>query len=104
LGEISTKPAHPCLGRPAAPGTEEFPAVADGKVVTFGVGEVLSCLGAERGMSFGARRRPRTSPPDGPRFYTVSSPIIVEGMCVAQLGGPGKGAVVAFDMANGEVK
>ena len=36
-------------------------------------------------------------------FYAASSPIIVDGMCIAQLGGSG-GAVVAYDLATGAEK
>jgi outer membrane protein assembly factor BamB len=33
-----------------------------------------------------------------------SSPVVVDGLCIAQLGGGGKGAVVAFDLATGQEK
>jgi outer membrane protein assembly factor BamB len=37
-------------------------------------------------------------------FFTATSPIIVDGMCIAQLGGQGEGAIVAFDLATGNPK
>ena len=38
------------------------------------------------------------------QFFTATSPIIVDGMCIAQLGGGGNGAVVALDLAGGDQK
>jgi outer membrane protein assembly factor BamB len=97
-GATVTGPAGP------HPGPRSSPAVADGKVVTFGVGGVLSCLDAESGKVLWRKETAKEFPPGWPRFYTASSPMIVEGVCIAQLGGPGKGAVVAVDMASGEFK
>ena len=39
-----------------------------------------------------------------PRFHTAASPIVVSGLCIAQLGGPNDGVVVAFDLASGAEK
>ena len=39
-----------------------------------------------------------------PRFFAASSPIVVQGLCIALLGGPDAGAVVACDLATGEEK
>src|SRR5262249_11765510 len=39
-----------------------------------------------------------------PRFFTSSSPIIVDGKCVAYLGGDGKGDLSAYDLGTGEAK
>jgi outer membrane protein assembly factor BamB len=82
------------------PGPRSSPAVADGKVITLGVSGVLSCFDAESGKMLW-RKDPYKS---WPQFFAASSPIIVDGMCIAQLGGRGGGAVVAFDLANGDEK
>ncbi len=37
-----------------------------------------------------------------PRFFTSMSPIVVDGMAIAHLGGQGNGALIAFDLASGE--
>jgi outer membrane protein assembly factor BamB len=37
-------------------------------------------------------------------FFTASSPIVVDGLCIAQLGGQSDGAVVACDLASGAEK
>jgi outer membrane protein assembly factor BamB len=78
------------------------PTVVDGKVVTLGVRGVLSCLDAATGKVLW---RKDDFPGEWPRFYTSSSPIVVDGLCIAQLGGDdGKGAIVAYDLATGEEK
>jgi outer membrane protein assembly factor BamB len=82
------------------PGPRSTPAVAEGKVCTLGVGGVLSCLDAEKGTVVW-----RKDTKAWPRFFTASSPIILDGKCVAQLGGQGKaGEVVAYDLASGDEK
>jgi outer membrane protein assembly factor BamB len=37
-------------------------------------------------------------------FHVASSPIVVDGLCIAQLGGPGNGGIVAYDLAGGNEK
>jgi len=82
-------------------GPRSSPAVADGKVVTIGVGGVLSCLDAASGK-LAWRKDP--FPKVVPQFFTATSPIIVEGMAVAHLGGKGNGALIAYDLATGNEK
>jgi len=83
------------------PGPRSSPAVAAGKVVTLGVGGVLSCLDAASGKVVW-RKDP--FPKVVPRFFTAMSPIIVDGMAVAHLGGQGKGAIIAYNLADGAEK
>jgi outer membrane protein assembly factor BamB len=83
------------------PGPRSSPAVADGKVVTLGVGGVLSCLDAATGKVLW-RKDP--FPKVVPQFFTGMSPIIVDGMAIAYLGGAGNGALIAFDLASGDEK
>ena len=83
------------------PGPRSSPAVADGKVVTVGVGGVISCLDAASGKLIW-RKDP--FPKVVPKFFAATSPIIVDGMAIAHLGGPGNGAIIAFDLASGDQK
>jgi len=83
------------------PGPRSSPTVKHGKVVTLGVGGVLSCLDAATGKLIW-RKDP--FPQAVPRFFTSYSPIVVDGMAVAHLGGPGNGAVIAYDLASGSEK
>jgi outer membrane protein assembly factor BamB len=73
--------------------------VASGKICTLGVGGVLSCLNAASGKVVW-----RKDLMAWPVFFTGTSPVIVEGKCIAYLGGPGNGALTAYDLASGAEK
>lgn len=79
------------------PAARSSPAVGGGKVVTFGVQGVLVCRDAATGKELW--RKDDTGRP--PMFSASSSPLIADGLCVVQVGGDGRGAVVAFDLATG---
>jgi outer membrane protein assembly factor BamB len=83
------------------PGPRSSPAVAEGKVVTIGVGGVFCCLDAATGKVVW-RKDP--FPKTVPMFFTSMSPLIVNGMAIAHLGGQGKGALMAYDLATGDLK
>jgi outer membrane protein assembly factor BamB len=83
------------------PGPRSSPTVANGKVLTIGVGGVLSCLDASNGKVLW-RKDP--FPKKVPRFFTSMSPIVVDGMAIAQLGAQGNGAIIAYDLATGNEK
>ena len=83
------------------PGPRSSPAVAEGKVVTLGVAGVLSCLDAATSKVVW-RKDP--FPKVVPRFFTAMSPIIVDGMAIAHLGGQGNGAIMAYDLDTGNEK
>ena len=94
--------AAQAVSGPAAshPGPRSSPAVAEGRVVTLGVGGVLSCLDASDGRlvwrkgDFLGR---------APQYFAGSSPLLADGVCIAQVGGRG-GAVVAINLATGAEK
>ncbi|HEX5177238.1 MAG TPA: PQQ-binding-like beta-propeller repeat protein [Chthoniobacteraceae bacterium] len=81
-------------------GPRSSPAVADGKVVTLGVRGMISCLDATDGKKLWRKDDFQAYP----QFFPSSSPLIVDGMCIAQLGGRENGALVAYDLASGEEK
>jgi len=83
------------------PGPRSSPAVADGKVVTLGVGGVVSCLDADTGKLVW-RKDPFSR--IVPSFFTSFSPIIVYRMAIAHLGGQGNGAIIAYDLITGNEK
>ena len=79
-------------------GPRSSPAVADGKVVTLGVEGVLSCYDTAGKLLW----RHDELKGKVPRFSTASSPIVVGGLCIAQLGAPDAGGIVAYDLAAGK--
>lgn len=81
-------------------GPRSSPTVADGKVVTVGVRGMISCLDASSGKVLWRKDDFNAYP----RFHPSCSPIIVDGLCIAQLGGDGNGAIVAYDLSTGAEK
>lgn len=82
-------------------GPRSSPAVADGKVVTLSVGGTLSCLDAADGHVLWRKSDFTKSIP---QFFTASSPVIADGLCIVQLGGRATGFIAAFDLATGTEK
>ncbi len=83
------------------PGPRSTPTVANGKVVTLGVGGVLSCFDANNGKLLW-RNEEYTK--ELPQFYTAISPIVLDGKCIAHLGGKENGVIIAFDLNTGTPK
>jgi outer membrane protein assembly factor BamB len=76
------------------PGPRSTPAAGDGKICTLGVRGVVSCFDAGMGKIVW-----RKDTKDFPDFFTSTSPVIADGMCIVFLG-----SLTAFDLANGEKK
>ena len=97
------KYAAQAVSGPAArhPGPRSSPTVAEGKIVTIGVGGVLSCVDAAKGKMLWHKDDFSGA---WPRFYTSSSPLVTGGLCIAQLGGESNGGIVAYDLATGNEK
>ncbi len=93
-------PAQAVTGAAARhPGPRSSPAVSGGRVVTLGVGGILSCLDAATGK---VAWRKDPFPKVVPQFFTGMSPIIVDGRVIAHLGGQGNGALIAYELRSGE--
>ena len=88
---------------PAAshPGPRSSVTVADGKVVTVGVGGDIACFDASSGKLLWRNEDYKNAVP---QFFTGMSPLISSGICYAHLGGPKAGQFIAFDLSNGAVK
>ncbi len=80
-------------------GPRSSPAVGDGKVCTFGVGGVLSCFNAEDGKLLW-----RKDTKSVPRFFTSTSPLIEDGLCIIHTGGNDRGQLTAYELATGAEK
>lgn len=83
------------------PGPRSSPTVFEGKVVTLGVRGTLSCCDAASGKLLWRKEDFKGTMP---KFFTSCSPIVVNGMCIVQLGGESGGAIVAYDLATGTEK
>ena len=89
---------------PAAvpPGTRSSPTVeAQGKVITLGARGILTCRDAATGKQLWQKEDLAKA---WPQFFTSSSPIVVDGMCIAQLGGAKDGGIIAYDLGTGDEK
>jgi outer membrane protein assembly factor BamB len=82
-------------------GPRSSPVVTDGKVVTLGSMGILTCFDAASGKQLWQKDDFKGSQP---RFHVSSSPIVVDGLCIAQLGGGSRGGIVAYDLASGTEK
>jgi outer membrane protein assembly factor BamB len=82
-------------------GPRATPAVADGKIVTLGLWGVVTCRDAATGKQLWQKD---PYPKATPRFHTASSPLIVDGLAIVQVGKDGGGAIMAFDLAKGDEK
>ena len=101
-GKEIWKNAYPAaaVSGPSAshPGPRSTPAVASGKIVTFGATGILSCLNAATGKVIWRKENPMTSVP---QFFTGMSPLIVENVCIAHAGTKDNGNVLALDLVTG---
>jgi outer membrane protein assembly factor BamB len=94
--------AAPYTMNPAArahgPGPKSTPAIAGGRVFTFGISGILSAFDAASGKLLW-----RTdAPPAPPEFGTAMSPIVEGGAVIVHLGAQDQGALTAFDVATGK--
>jgi outer membrane protein assembly factor BamB len=94
-------PAVVVTGPPAShPGPRSSPTVAEGKVVTVGVGGDIACFDASTGKLLWRNEEYKGAVP---RFFTGMSPLVTSGTCIAHLGGPDTGQFIAFDLKSGKV-
>jgi hypothetical protein len=84
------------------------PALAGGRLFTFGVTSVVSAWDADTGRLLWRRDYGREFEPGYPIFGVAISPLVWEGSCFVHVGymgwedrGRGKGAMVALDVADG---
>ena len=85
----------------AHPGPRSTPVVAEGKIVTLGVAGVLSCIDASKGKVLWRKENVTNL---NPQFFTGMSPIIVDGLCIAHIGGKDNGTIIALDLNSGNEK
>ena len=91
--------AHPATRR-HGPGPRSTPAVARGRVFTFGISGILSALDLETGKLLWRKEAPAV----GPEFGTAMSPLADGDNVIAHMGGMNGGALTAFDAATGAIR
>ena len=94
--------AAPYTMNPAArghgPGPKSTPAVADGRVFTFGISGILSAHDVATGKMIWRS----DAPPAPPEFGTAMSPIVEGGSVIVHVGAQDQGALTAFDVSTGK--
>lgn len=85
-------------------GPKSTPVVAGGKLYTLGITGVLSCFDAGDGRLVWRKEFSKDYPATSPLYGTAMSPIALDGMIIAHVGGQDRGALTAFDAATGAVK
>src|SRR5262249_30982576 len=102
----STYPAPYKLGGPAHgfEGPRATPAVADGRIYTFGISGILSCLDVRSGDVVWRKDFVKQYPETAPGWGTSASPLVTDGLCIVHVGGPNKGGLTAFDATTGVEK
>jgi outer membrane protein assembly factor BamB len=83
-------------------GPQSTPCVVQGKVYTFGITGVLTCLGAENGQQHWQTDVYKKLGVPLPRFGVTCSPLVIGDRVLVSVGGKGS-AVVAFDADSGEI-
>lgn len=84
-------------------GPKSTPAVAAGRVFTFGIGGILSAHDAASGRLIWRKDFAREFPATSPLYGAAQSPVVDGGRVIVHVGGPGDGALTAFDAATGAV-
>jgi len=85
-------------------GPKATPAFYNGKLYTFGISGILSCFEAATGSLKWRKEFSKQFKATSPAFGVSASPVIDNGLCIANVGGSNQGALMAFDAETGNVK
>jgi outer membrane protein assembly factor BamB len=85
-------------------GPKSTPVLHGGRLYTLGITGVLSAFDASTGTLAWRRSFEKEFPVTAPDFGTAMSPIVDGALVIAHVGGTGKGALRAFDLATGQTK
>jgi outer membrane protein assembly factor BamB len=96
----TTNPAAAGHGK----GPKSTPALHNGKLYTLGISGILSCFDAETGELKWRKDFSGQFASTAPEFGTAMSPLAVDGLLIAHVGGDRDGALIAFDAETGEEK
>lgn len=82
-------------------GPKATPVYHEGRLVTFGISGILSCLDAQTGKVLWRRDFAREHKATSPLFGTSASPLVLDGRVITHVGGHDDGALAAFDLRTG---
>jgi outer membrane protein assembly factor BamB len=86
------------------PGPKSTPLVSGNEVCAFGISGKLSCHEAATGRLLWRKDFAGQFRATSPLYGSAASPVLVDGMLIAAVGGPDDGALCAFDAATGALK
>ncbi len=80
------------------------PVIYDGKLFTFGIGEILSAYNSSDGKLLWRKDYAKDYKMPHAYYGTSFSPLAADGVLIVHAGGPENGALMALDINNGEPK
>jgi outer membrane protein assembly factor BamB len=100
LAPYTMSPAATAHGK----GPKSTPAVAGGRVFTLGISGILSAFDAATGRLAWRKEFSRQYGETSPLYGAAQSPVVDADRVIVHVGGPGRGALTAFDAATGAVR
>jgi len=85
-------------------GPKSTPTVANGRVFTFGISGILSAFDAATGRLAWRKEFSAQYGETSPLYGAAQSPVVDGDRVIVHVGGPGRGALTAFDAATGAVR
>ena len=86
------------------PGPKSTPVFNSGKLVTFGIGGILSCFDAATGPPLWRHDFKSQFKLTSPDFGVAMSPMVDNGAVIVHAGGDETGSIIAFDLNTGKPK
>ena len=84
-------------------GPKSTPIIADGRIYTLGISGILTCWDTTTGHLIWRNEFSSQFKQTSPLFGTATSPFVMDGICIAHVGGHDSGALMAFACETGEV-
>jgi outer membrane protein assembly factor BamB len=109
-GKLLWRDSYPASYSPApeakkhGQGPFATPTLDGGVLYAFGINEILSAYDAASGKLLWRNETGKGFPTPRPNYGAAASPLVADGLVVLQIGGLGKGAVVALDAKTGATK
>jgi len=85
-------------------GPKSTPVIYNDKLYTLGINGILSCYETANGKLRWRKEFSKQFKATSPLYGTATSPLVVDGMVIAHVGGNDSGALTAFNADTGDVK